>query len=121
MANPGFVDDMGRWTDVVIGHLQNIDPAFACEATHELHNIDHQFPNALTPGRNTGSHFPVVPLFNTPVLRPSPGPIPLSSTPVRVPDIVWTPLHSGGTRPNPGIQGDPSKFTIFISIFFKNL
>jgi len=113
MASQDFIDDMNNWTEVVVDHLYDMDPVFACQAEHELGNIDQRFPNALrTPSSSSTSQSnpagPVIPCFNTPVSRPPSGPVPIFGTPSRNPHNAWTPMHTGGATPNYGIQGDPN-------------
>ena len=117
MARPDFIDAMGNWTDVVVDHLYDIDPRFACEATHQLDSINRQFPNALT---TPSTAFvlqqiptsPFFPGFNTPASRPPSAIPPIFGTPRQISHNAWTPMRTGGAIPNRGIQGDPSKLAL---------
>src|ERR1700689_2938170 len=116
MPSQDFLDDMNNWTEVIVDHLFDLDPVFACQAEHELEDIDRRFPNALrTPSSSSSSTpqsssaSPFVPVFNTPASRPSSGPAPIFGTPGH---NASTPMHTGGLTPNQGIQGDPSKLDI---------
>ena len=109
---------MDDWTNVVIDHLHDVDPDFACRAAVELENINQQFPG--TPRRRTTPFTPpsraLFPGFNTPASTPPSWPGPILRNPVQIPHYVWTPMHTGGATPNQGIQCLPSELH-FVTCF----
>jgi hypothetical protein len=124
MASDGFMDSMDNWTDVIVDHLYDIDPRFACEAVRELDSINRQFPDALrSPSASTPPQpRPIIPSFScSPTSRPPSGPFPIFVTPGRTAHTIWTPMHTGGATTNQGIQGDPTSKSVIAILRFDLL